>query len=343
MKGCVLGIDGGGTKTVCILMDKTGQAIGRGEAGPSNYQTVGLEAAGNSIRDAIAQAAAPLGEVSVEAICVGLAGVGRSQDVQAVRGLVQQLLSSSELPVKPSLQLPSLEINHQELSADHLLHSQLSILDSSRVIVCNDSAIALVGGVGKPVGVVIIAGTGAIAFGQNHQGQTKRASGWGYLLGDEGSGYHIAIRGLSAVVRSYDGRLGETILTERITKHLNLNSIEDLVEVIYRRGWGVKQIAALAPIIDEAAAAGDLIANNIINEAVEELVLAARVVSQALFKPEETFEVVTMGGVWRGVANLRGRFATSLAEIIPSATVIWAKHEPAYGAALLAMQTSSPG
>lgn len=339
MKDCVLGIDGGGTKTVCILMDKTGQAIGRGEAGPSNYQTVGLEAAGNSIGRAITQAVAPLGEISVEAICVGLAGAGRSEDIQAVRGLLQQLLSNHELPVKLSLQLPSVEIDHQELSADH---SQLSILHSSRVIVCNDSVIALVGGVGKPVGVVIIAGTGAIAFGQNYRGETKRSSGWGYLLGDEGSGYHIAIRGLNAVVRSYDGRLGETILTERITKHLNLNRIEDLVEIIYRRGWGVKQIAALAPIVDEAAAAGDPIATNIINEAVEELVLAARVVSQALFKPDEAFEVVTMGGVWQSLANVRGRFITALTEIVPSATVIWARHEPAYGAGLLALQTLPP-
>ncbi len=317
--GSVLGIDGGGTKTICVLADRAGQVLGRGEAGPSNYQAVGIKAAGDSIRSAILQAVIPqtqfpqeAGFLDIEGICLGLAGVGRPEDIRTVEELVKDLQEESgELPVRWSL-------------------------NPGSAVVCNDCAIALVGGVGEPAGIAVIAGTGAIAYGQNRRGQTKRTSGWGYILGDEGSGYDIAVRGLRAAVRSRDGRLGETILTERIVQHLGLNSIEDLVEVIYRRGWGVKQIAAIAPVVDAAAADGDAIANTIIDEAVEELVLSTRTVIAALFEPDETFEVVTIGGVWRGC--VRSRFEMALAAIAPAARVIVPRYEPAYGAALLALR-----
>lgn len=324
MTGFVLGIDGGGTKTVCVLMDAKGEVLGRGEAGPSNYQTIGIQAAGDSILRAIRIAAhsslhaqaAHSKFFDVEGICLGLAGVGRSEDIRVVQDWVKELqLLGEDMPVRLSF-------------------------NPAGVVVCNDCAIALVGGVGEPVGIVTIAGTGAIAYGQNRQGQTKRTSGWGYLLGDEGSGYDIAVRGLRAAVRSDDGRSDATILTERIIQHLGIKNLDDLIEVVYRRGWGVKQIAALAPIVDEAAVFGDAVANAIIDSAVEELVLSTRVVISALFNPEEAFEVVTMGGVWRG-ASLRSRFEATLGAIAPKATVIWPRYEPAYGAALLALRALS--
>lgn len=319
--GCVLGIDGGGTKTVCVLVGRCGQVLGRGESGPSNYQVVGIKAAGNSIKNAILQAVISpsqfpkgTGKLDIEGICLGLAGVGRVEDLQRGEELVKELQECVELKEVCSLKI-------------------------KRAVICNDCAIALVGGVGEPLGIAVIAGTGAIAYGQNRRGETKRASGWGYILGDEGSGYDIAVRGLRAMVRSHDGRLGKTILTELILQHLGLKSIEDLVEVVYRRGWGVKEIAALAPIVDTAAANGDAVANMIINQAVEELVLSTQTVIAALFEPDESFEVVTIGGVWRGC--VRSRFEMALKSLAPAAQVIMPRSEPAYGAALLALRSLS--
>lgn len=313
---CVLGIDGGGTKTVCVLMNEAGTILGRGEAGPSNYQSIGIEAAGDSIKKAIAGATASVPEVPVMGIGLGLAGVGRPEDVRVVRDWVERLQGSGDVPVRWCLQ-------------------------PDGVVVTHDCAIALVGGTGHNRGVAIIAGTGSIAYGCNGSGVSRRAGGWGYLLGDEGSGYDIAIQGLRAAVRSHDGRSQATLLTRYFIDRLELQGLEDLVEVIYRRGWGVKQIAALAPIIDEAAVAGDAVANQILDRAVRELVSTTRAVSSVLFDTDEVFEIVTIGGVWRSVGKMRDRFDEAMVACSAGARVIWPRHEPAYGAGLFVLNQLS--
>jgi N-acetylglucosamine kinase len=314
----VLGIDGGGTKTVCLVMDETGSIAGRGEAGPSNYQTIGLAAARESISQAIASAVDALPGVAIAGIGVGLAGVGRRADVQVVQGLVAGLYEESPLPIRWNLQ-------------------------SEGVVVTHDCAIALVGGTGSASGVAIVAGTGSIAYGCNSQGVSKRAGGWGYRFGDEGSGYQIAIAGLRAAARSHDGRGPKTLLTDSLLDYLNLNQLEDLIEVIYRRGWGVTEIAALSPLVDRAAAAGDAIALQILEDAATELVLTTQTVASALFTPDQAFEVVTIGGVWRSVCHLGDRFRDSLCTHFPRVQVISPRHEPAYGAGLLALDRLGKG
>ncbi len=202
----------------------------------------------------------------------------------------------------------------------------------------HDCAIALVGGTGSASGVAIVAGTGSIAYGCNSQGESKRAGGWGYRFGDEGSGYQIAIAGLRAAARSHDGRGPKTLLTDALLDYLNLNQLEDLIEVIYRRGWGVTEIAALSLLVDRAAAAGDAIALQILEDAAAELVLTTQTVASALFTPDQAFEVVTIGGVWRSVCHLGDRFRDSLRTHFPRVQVLSPRHEPAYGAGLLALE-----
>ncbi len=309
-----IAIDGGGTKTVCVVLDDTGQILGRGEAGASNYHNVGISAAFGSIQSAIAQATAVTGAVKVEAICLGLAGVDRQVDIQVVHGLVEQLQSSQTLPVTWAV-------------------------PASNLIICHDALIALVGGVGHKVGVTAIAGTGSVVFGQNYRGCTKRVDGWGHILGDYGSAYQIAVQGMRMALKAYDGCSEPTIIQEYLIQHLELKSLEDLIEVVYQREWGVKEIAALASIVDLAASEGDVVANAIVEQAVKELSLATWVVIQALFNPSEVFEVVTTGSMWCGLSKLRHRFTAEIATCAPLAKVIYPRNEPGYGAALLALNT----
>ncbi|MEH2464822.1 N-acetylglucosamine kinase [Nostoc sp.] len=314
----VLGIDGGGSKTVCILMDDLHQVLGRGEAGPSNYQSIGIEATLQSIQSAIQNAvkiAIITNTVKIDAICLGLAGVGRATDIEVVKALVQDLQNNKYLPINWALQ-------------------------SANIVICNDALIALVGGIGQPVGIVVAAGTGSIVFGRNHQGHTKRVGGWGYILGDEGSAYKIAITGMNAALKSYDGREMPTSLVEAFKHHLNLANIEDLIEVIYRPECGVKQIAALAPVIDLAAASGDIVANSIIDDAVKELVQATSTVIDTIFSYDSVLEVVTTGSVWRGKSKIHQRFAGYVIKKFPNVKVIFPRYEPAYGASLLALRTT---
>ncbi len=319
----VLGIDGGGSKTVCVLMSADGKILGHGQAGPSNYQTIGIEAAKNAIISAIQQAVehsflALEKFVPIQGISLGLAGVGRAEDIAVIRTLVQEIQTDSKLPIDWKLTPETIIIN-------------------------SDSVIALVGGLGHSVGIVVIAGTGSHIFGKNHQGITKRVGGWGYLLGDEGSGYDIAIQGLKAALRSYDGRLDSTQLIPAFQEAFKLHSMEELIPLVYRHGWGVKDIASLAPIVDQVAASGDSIAQIIIKNAANELALATEVAINHLFEPTESFEIVVMGGVWKGLANFRHQFETEINAIAPLANIISPRHEPAYGAGLLALlQINNP-
>ncbi|MBN3878387.1 MULTISPECIES: N-acetylglucosamine kinase [unclassified Nostoc] len=314
----VLGIDGGGSKTVCVLMDDLYQVLGHGEAGPSNYQSIGIEATLQSIQSAIhnaVEAAIITNTVNIDAICLGLAGVGRAADIEVVKRLVQELQNKKCMPIN-------------------------WVLQPGNIIICNDALIALVGGIGQPVGIVVAAGTGSIVFGQNHQGDTKRVGGWGYILGDEGSAYKIAIAAMNAALKSYDGREISTSLIEDFKQHLDLENIEDLIEVVYRQKWGVKQIAALAPVVDLAAASGDIVANLIIDDAVKELVKATSTVMDAIFSADLVLEIVTTGSVWQGRCKIHERFAASIVKNFPNVKVIFPRYEPAYGAGLLALQTT---
>ncbi|MDJ0796320.1 MAG: BadF/BadG/BcrA/BcrD ATPase family protein [Calothrix sp. MO_167.B12] len=315
---CVLGIDGGGSKTICILMDDTGKVLGTGEAGASNYQSIGIAAAQKQIQSAIHKAAIAAlkytNTIKLVAICLGLAGVGRPEDIEIVKAIVSQLQNSK---------------------------SMLAItwaLQPSSIVICHDALIALTGGVGDAVGIVVATGTGSMVFGRNHQGNSQRVGGWGYILGDEGSAYKIAVCGMQGALKAHDGRGIPTSLVEDFQRHLGLENIENLIEVVYRRGWGVKEIAALAPIIDQAATAGDKVANGVIDEAVTELVIATATVINRIFDQSQVVEVVTTGSVWQGKCKLRERFVKSIAHQFPLAKVIYPRHEPAYGAGMLALK-----
>jgi len=308
----VLGIDGGGTKTEAILMDENYQILGSGKSGPSNYQSVGIEVTKNSIQTAITQTVTNSNSYQpISGICLGLAGVGRPEDFSVVKKILEELVTDMSIKWE---------------------------LKPNTTIICSDSNIALVGGIGDTVGVVVIAGTGSLIFGQNSQGLTKRVGGWGYLLGDEGGGYNIAIQGLQAALKSYDGRESPTTLITDFQTYLDLKNIEGLIEVVYRRGWGTRDIAKLAPIVFAAADKEDKVAKKIIQGAVEELSKATKIVISTLFQPHEIFEVVTIGSVWRGMKNFRGWFENSITAIAPTAQVIWPRHQPVYGAALLALK-----
>jgi N-acetylglucosamine kinase-like BadF-type ATPase len=309
---CVLGVDGGATHTTCVAIDSVGEILCRGEADSSDHQDSGIESSLMPLKSAVARAVETVDRLEVEAICVGLAEIDRPEEVLIASQLMYGLVSKG-------------------------LSGNIHFLPGSSIVVCDDSLIALVGGTGTATGTVVIAGTGSIAFGRNRNGQTKRVGGWGNVFGDEGSAYDIAVRGLQAAVRSHDGRLGGTILKQRLAEHFGVRNVEDLMDLICRRRWEVREIAKLAPVVDQSAAEGDLVSLRIIGAAVEELSLATRIIGDSIFADWGSFEVVTVGSVWQGRSHIRERFEKAIVELVPSARVISPRHEPAWGAALLAL------
>ncbi|MEO1430614.1 MAG: BadF/BadG/BcrA/BcrD ATPase family protein [Cyanobacteria bacterium J06633_8] len=304
----VLGIDGGGSKTVCVLINDKREILARGEAGSSNYQSVGIEAAKYSIESAINTVLIQYHNIKINAICLGLAGVGRAKDIELIKNIIE------EIPVTKNIK-------------------------SENIIIYHDALIALVGGIGNDVGIVVAAGTGSIVYGRNHRGETKRVGGWGYILGDEGGAYKIAIAGMNAALKSYDGREVYTSLIKDFQSHFGLNNIEELIEVVYRSGLGVKDIAGLAPIVDNAAMRGDEVANQIIDSAVDELVKATVTVIDGIFVEGEFVEVVTTGSVWKGKSQMWEKFVSCINRDFVNVNVIFPRFEPVYGAGLLGLRS----
>ena len=331
----VLGIDGGGSKTVCVLMNDKRQILGHGEAGSSNYQTVGIETAKFSIESAIYQAIIEKEKIEkekiqIDAICLGLAGVGRSKDVEIVKSIVQDIISPNTSEETP----PQLSLEAESESKEKSFFSK-----NCNIIIYHDALIALVGGIGNDVGIVVSAGTGSIVFGRNHLGITKRVGGWGYILGDEGGAYKIAVAGIQSAFKAYDGREISTSLVEDFKNHFGLRNIEELIEVVYRSGLGVKEIAALAPIVDNAAFLGDEIANKIIDNAVNELSKATVTVIDEIFVDQQFLEIVTTGSVWKSKSKMWQRFVSSMNRNFPEVKVILPRYEAVYGAGLLGLRS----
>ena len=297
----VLGIDAGGTKTVCYLADAKGTIVGEGRSSGANLQAHGELEVEKVLHGVIEQA---LGDRAIlpAAACVGIAGVDRADDDRIIRGIMRRLGFRS------------------------------------RTLVVNDALIALVAGVGDNPGVVIIAGTGSIAYGVNHDGYAARAGGWGYVLGDEGSGFWIGREALMAVVREADGRGPRTALTPLVLEHFTLDQVSGLVHEVYDQGLRRQSVAALGPVVERARADGDVVAGEVLRHASEELTRAAASVIERLQMRGDAFQIVLSGGMFKLMPWLIDDVTRRLAEVAPRATVARLTAEPASGALHLALK-----
>jgi N-acetylglucosamine kinase len=297
----VLGIDAGGTKTVCYLADESGRIVGEGRGGGANLQAHG-ELEVEKVLHAVIEEALADRLIVPAAVCLGVAGVDRPEDERTVRGLMRRLGFRTHL------------------------------------LVVNDALVALVAGVGDAPGIVLVAGTGSIAFGVNQDGNAARAGGWGYVLGDEGSGYWIGREALVAVVREADGRGPRTRLTPLVLEHFTLPQAAGLVHEVYDKGLHRHSIAALGPVVERARAEGDVVAAEILRGAADELVRAAGSVIERLQMRGDAFETVLVGSMFRLIPWLTAEVTNRLAEVAPRASVMRLEVEPARGAVHLALK-----
>jgi N-acetylglucosamine kinase-like BadF-type ATPase len=180
----------------------------------------------------------------------------------------------------------------------------------------------------------VIAGTGSIAYGRDNAGRGARAGGWGYVLGDEGSGYWLGRLALRAVLRAADGRGEATALTERLLAFYGVAKPRDLVREIYEGGTRPSAIAALAREVGAAADEGDGIAGHLVTVAAQELAAAAASVARRLSTEREP--VVLSGGTLLGMDRLRQQVTEELAIRLPQAPVRPLQTDPAHGAVHLA-------
>src|SRR5688500_2876717 len=297
MSSIVVGVDGGGSKTLVMVADERGAEIVSVEAGPSAVRPdEGDRSAmviATAVRDALA--AGGMSHVLPKVLCVGVAGVGRETERQAL----WQALVSADL--------------------------------AEEVVVHADATIALDDAFGEGPGILLIAGTGSIAYGRGPTGARARCGGWGPVFGDEGSGSWLGRRALSVVTAAHDGREPETVLTGAVLTAAQVDQIDDLIP------WAAAAtpalLASLAPAVASAAEAGDLRANALLSLAAEELALHVRTLSRQLFGDEQAAAPVAFaGGLLSRGTLLRKRLEHRLKSAVPGAQVSAEEVIPARGA-----------
>lgn len=299
----IIGIDGGGTKTALKLADDKGNFILSSEGGPCNINSMKKETVQDMLIELISNAVkdADITLDQVKAVCIGTAGVDRPEDRKILEDMIRATGFKGE------------------------------------VIVTNDAETALYGGVGGGEGIMLISGTGSICFGRNELGESKRAGGWGHIIGDEGSGYYIGINAINKVAKAYDGMEESTVMTELILEHLKLESPEGLIDYVYRSGAGKSEIASLAKIVDEAYKEGDTAAEEILLKSAFELFLSCKAVIDYLKLNNKEVSLAVNGSVIVHNKCVSNEFRRLMTKNYPRVSIIDMKHNAAWGAVLMGM------
>lgn len=303
----IIGVDGGGTKTVARVGHRTETVghLGEGFAGPSNARAIGFPEAQSNILAAIGAAfdAAGLMRTKVAATCLSLAGMGRADDRDSMRNWAVEK----------------------------------NIADS--VEVTTDAESILAAASPRRVGIALISGTGSLAWGRNETGRVERAGGWGYLLGDEGSAYGIAIAGLRAAAQAIDGRGPKTLLVARFQERLQAPAPFDVIERIYNPSMTRDKIAALAEVVFEAAD-GDEVAAQVLQQGAIALADCVTCVGHQLGFTANEYTLGVTGGVILSRVRYRDAVLASLSGRDYEPLCLELVSQPVVGALLIARQMS---
>lgn len=297
MASIVVGVDGGATKTRVIVANGEGEELSTVTGSASAVRPGEASHSADVIERLVGEALAACdmeGETP-EAVCIGVAGVGRDSEYSAFMAAMSKRKLAEELVVLP------------------------------------DFFVALEDAFGDESGIVLIAGTGSVAYGRGPAGKMARCGGWGPTCGDEGSGAWIGRRALSVITGAADGREPTTALLGVVLTHLQMESADELVAWAATAGPG--QLARLANVVMTVAATGDLRANSLCTLACEELVIHVRTLARQLFTDERAAVPVALaGGLFERGSFLRAIVETRLKSAVPGTVFHAGEVVPARGA-----------
>lgn len=294
------GWDGGGTKTEVCILNREGKTASQA-FGPLNVNGASRETVEKTVRDAVTyMRAQEEGLEGCSMLVIGMAGVSNRDAAQMMEQMVRKAGYEGPLRLK------------------------------------GDQEIALAGAI-RGHGAVLIAGTGAICYGRDPQGNSFRVGGWGYLIDDGGSGYAIGRDILVAAVRAEDGRGKDTCLKQAVFEALNLQDIRGVITWLYAPGNGKKEIASLAPLLLPALKAGDEAALAIAKKAAEDL--SELVLTGWRKTGMEDGEIAMTGSILNRFSPIRARTQERIRAVLPDVSIISPRFSPAQGAAMLAKET----
>jgi len=335
----VLGVDGGGSKTkawIANALPSNGRCsvkldvLGRGTAGPSNPRSVGFETAfvnlGSAIASAIENASVYLESGhsesghsdSIAVACLSLAGAGRSEEQNQIRSWADQRHLA-----KKTIVLDDVE----PLRLAAMYEQELAISESNASSSWEQS-------------VTLVVGTGSIACGRNGDTISNRVGGWGYLLGDQGSGFTIGLAGLRSICESHDRNEPMTSFQQSLMKHLQLRTPTELVGYIYATPLPRAQVAELSEIV-LAHADAEPVAAQIRDEAVSAMVGLVSTATRRLGLANLSYSLALSGGVVSHHAEMVERLMRGLEEQQSAPRHFHIVREPIYGSLLMAAQTAT--
>lgn len=300
-RNVILGVDGGGGTTECLLVDEKGKMLGRGLAAGSNIYSSGESESARALKDAMLAAGLRADDHVISA-CFGLSGVIHGLDNSPVNRIVRDILP-----------------------------------DADNIMVINDAIATLTGAIGAGAGICMNAGTGAICAGRNRSGEIAISSGWGNLLGDEGSGFWIGAQGLISALRYYDGRSEEkTILLEKLLQTIQADSPQLASNMIYESNNSRVILSNLCPVVIECAEKGDRVAYEIVRKAGYELALAVWSVAKRLAMSGSVIDVTPVGNCLLKSCLLTEQFSQALKDLLPASTIVPPRYSPVVGSVLMA-------
>lgn len=301
----LIAIDGGGTKTQAWLATEAGQVIGEGQAGPASLVITPPEEAMAHVQTAIEQALSSLpSEATVKVVYMGLAGVDIPIEVENAYQIFTPLFSQKKIP---------------------------------DFTVVNDVEIALASGTNTTNAMALISGTGSNCFGKNEAGDKARASGLDYVLADQGSGYSLGWHALRAAVKSYDGRSPKSVLENLVCQHFGVEQIPDLKLKVYHPPLTKTQTAELAQLAEMALNQGDIVAQDLFDEVVQELAEMVMAVATRLHITQVPVECVTVGGMFK-IPYISQQLQEVLQSQLPLISLVKPAKPPVTGALRLAQE-----
>ena len=269
----VLGVDGGASKTEVKAMSLDNNFSAENISGSTNYKSDGIDNAKKNLTSAIYEVIQKINENTnivfdcFKSACFGLSGY----DFEEEKHIYSDMIFKSELG---------------------------KYFIQEKTMICNDAKIGLAAGSNSKNGVIFIAGTGSNCYGINNNGQEAKACGWDFILGDNGSGYEIGVKALRAIIRNYDGRGDDTLLSNTILEDLKLNNIFELVHWTYNE-FSKEKIASIAKTVERTAYMGDKKSIELLTEEALEAVQSVKAVVSKLNIQDINFDCILAGSIFK--------------------------------------------
>lgn len=258
-----LGIDGGGTKTQVAIADSDGNILFNKTYASTNPNGVNREKLRAIINHIFSDVGEKIPLSQVVSLFAGIAGAGSMQ----TQLLITQMISSY-------------------------------FTSTTRITVTVDTINALFSGTYGEPGIVQICGTGSVTYGMNRENQQDRVGGWGYLLGDEGSGYDVGRRGIAEALKYADGRNAETLLLNLLYQRFQVKDARELIDQIYHAPNPKQIISETSMLVFQAFEEHDQIAVKIMEEVSKEITTNIITLADKLFSDQELMDVILCGGLF---------------------------------------------